>query len=113
MTITDEQHGEVAILKLRGSFIGSPGVSLIEKAIFPFLKKDVKWIVLDMHLVRMVDSAGLGAMVAAMVSINRSGGALKLAGVEGEIERVVKNMHLDKVFAVYDSVSAAEESCHT
>jgi anti-anti-sigma factor len=110
VTIVDEQHGEIAILKLRGSFIGSTGASTFERAIFPLLKKDVKWIVLDMHRLRIVDSAGLGSMVAAMVSIKRRGGALKLAGVGGEIERIVKNMHPDRVFSVYESVSVAEES---
>jgi anti-anti-sigma factor len=113
VTITDEQRGEVAILNLRGSFIGSSGVSMFEKAIFPFLNKEIKWIVLDMHLVRAIDSAGLGSIVSAMVSIKRRGGALKLARVNGEIERVLTNMHLDKVFTIYESVSAAEESCRT
>jgi anti-sigma B factor antagonist len=113
VTITDEQRGGVAILNLRGSFIGTPGVTMFEKAIYPFLNKEVKWIILDMHLVRAIDSAGLGAIVSAMGSIKQRGGALKLARVNGEIERVVKSMHLDKVFTIYESASAAEESCHT
>ena len=99
------------VLKIRGSFVGSPAVALFEKTLFPLLKKDVPWIVLDLHQVKVIDSAVLGAMVASMISIKGRGGALKLAGVEKEINQIIGKMHLDKVFSIYTSVDDAIESC--
>ena len=111
MTIRDEHRGDVTILRIRGSFVGGPGVELFERTLFPLLKKDVPWIVLDLHQVRMLDSAALGAIVAAMVSIKRRGGALKLAGVEKELDQIVGKMHLDKVFSMHTTVDEAVKSC--
>ena len=111
MTIRDEHRGHVTILRIRGTFVGSPCVALFDRTLFPLLKKDVPWIVLDLHQVKILDSAALGAIVAAMVSIKGRGGALKLAGVERELDQIISKMHLDKVFSVYGTVDDAVESC--
>ena len=99
------------VLKVRGSFVGAPSVALLEKALFPLLKKDVPWIVLDLHQVKVIDSAVLGSMVASMISVKGRGGALKLAGVEKEIDQIITKMHLDRVFSIHTSVDEAVESC--
>jgi anti-anti-sigma factor len=110
VTISDERRGKLGILSIKGSFVGRPGVSFFERALFGLLKDDIIYIILDLGELKYIDSAGLGAMISAMVSVGRKDGALKLAAARGEIQRIVKNMHLDQVFELYDTVEQAEAS---
>lgn len=110
VTITDEHHGKVAILRLKGAFVGKSNVSIFERAIFDQLKNDVIWIVLDLGDVKYIDSSGLGAMISAMVSVGRRGGGLKLAAVVGDVQRTMTIMHLDQVFEMHKTVQRAEAS---
>ncbi len=110
MTISEERRGKIGILSLRGSFAGRPGATFFERALFDLLKDDIICIVLDMTQLKFIDSAGLGAMISAMVSVGRKGGALKLAVLQGEVLRVVTGMHLDQVFELYETVEQAEAS---
>ena len=110
MTISEERRGKIGILSLRGSFAGRPGASFFERALFDLLKDDIVCVILDLAELKFIDSAGLGAMISAMVSVGRKDGALKLAAVRGDIRRVVGSMHLDQVFELYDTVDLAEAS---
>ena len=110
MTISEEQRGKIGILRIVGSFTGRSCVTMFEQAIFNLLKHEIICIVLDLSQLKSIDSSGLGAMISAMVSVGRREGALKLAALEGNINRVVKSMHLDQVFEVHRTVEEAEAS---
>ncbi len=110
MIINEERRGKVGILSLRGSFTGRPGVDSFERAIFGLLRDDIISIVLDLGELKFIDSAGLGAMISAMVSVGRKEGALKLVAPGGDVYRIMKGMHLDKVFQLYETVDEAEAS---
>jgi anti-sigma B factor antagonist len=51
---------------------------------------------IDMHLVQMIDSTGIGAIVGVQKVLSERGGGLVLTGVSDDIQMMVKIMHLDK-----------------
>lgn len=110
MTIRQQRRGTIGILSLNGSFIGRSDVSVFEQAVFGLLKDEIICVVLDLSGLKFIDSAGLGAMISAMVSVGRREGALKLAALQGDVQRIVRSMHLDQVFEVYDALDQAEAS---
>lgn len=110
MTIDEERRGRVGILSLRGSYAGRPGATMLERAIYDLLKDNIVCIVLNLAELKAIDSAGLGAMISAMVSVGKREGALKLAVPGEEVHRVLKNMHLDQVFELFKTVDEAEAS---
>ena len=110
MTITEERRGTIGILSLKGVFVGMSGVSVFERAIFDLLRDNLTQIILDLGELKFIDSAGLGAMISAMVSVGRRDGALRLAAVRGDVQNIVKRMNLDQVFEIYESVARAEAS---
>jgi anti-sigma B factor antagonist len=110
VTIDSERRGKTGILRLKGSFTGRPGVTFFERAIFDLLRDNVIFIILDLEQLKFIDSAGLGAMISAMVSVGRREGALKIAAPGGDVHRIVKNMNLDKVFELYKTVEEAQSS---
>jgi anti-sigma B factor antagonist len=110
VTISEQRRGKIGILSLSDSFTGKPGVASFERAIFDLLKDDIICIVLDLAQLKFIDSAGLGAIISAMVSVGRREGALKLAAAGGDVHRILKGMHLDQVFELYKTVEEAEAS---
>lgn len=53
---------------------------------------------IDMAKVRMVDSMGIGLLVAAHNSLSRRGGALRVKNLSDDLVRLFKSMRLDQRF---------------
>ena len=64
-------------------------------------------IILDLHDVNFIDSAGLGALIAARTSTANRGAGIKLANLTKKIRDALSITKLVTVFDVYDSVDAA------
>ena len=67
-------------------------------------------VIVDMGGVKYIDSSGLGALVAARVSVIRRGGYLKLARLQPDIQQLVHKMKLDQLFDLHPSVEAARSN---
>jgi anti-sigma B factor antagonist len=67
-------------------------------------------IVLDLGNVSFLDSAGLGALIAARISAMNRGAGMKLANLTKKIKDQLHITKLVTVFDVYDSVEAAVNS---
>lgn len=60
----------------------------------------IKDLTIDLKGVGMVDSVGLGLLIAAYNSINDKGGTMKIKNASGEIYNLLKVMRLDQHFEV-------------
>jgi anti-sigma B factor antagonist len=64
-------------------------------------------VVLDLHAVQLIDSAGLGLLVRAHQQAKRRGGSLCLVAPSRYVLTVLHTMRLDTVFAAYPDEEAA------
>ncbi|MDR3675281.1 MAG: STAS domain-containing protein [Acidobacteriota bacterium] len=64
-------------------------------------------IILDLRDLSFIDSAGLGALIAARTSAANRGAGIKLANLTKKIHDALSITKLVTVFDVYDSVEAA------
>ncbi len=64
------------------------------------VKEQPAELVIDMGGVEMVDSVGIGVIIATYNSLNKTGGKLKVANVSKEIFSLFSTMRLDKHFNV-------------
>ncbi|MEU8241983.1 STAS domain-containing protein [Actinoplanes missouriensis] len=62
-------------------------------------------VVVDLHAVHLIDSAGLGLLVRAHREAKRHGAQLSLAEPSRFVQTVLHTMRLDGVFSVVDSPS--------
>jgi anti-sigma B factor antagonist len=67
-------------------------------------------IVLDLGNLAFVDSAGLGALIAACVSAGKCGAGMKLANLTRKMRDILAITKLATIFEVYDNVEAAVNS---
>ncbi|MDY6823862.1 MAG: STAS domain-containing protein [Thermodesulfobacteriota bacterium] len=64
------------------------------------VKEQPGQIVIDMKGVEMVDSVGIGVMIAVHNSLSKSEGILKIVNADKNIYNLFKTMRLDRHFAV-------------
>lgn len=64
------------------------------------IAEGVSSIVIDLSMVDLVDSSGIGLLIATHNSLAKAGGGLRVIGVSPDIERLFKVMRLDRHFTV-------------
>jgi anti-sigma B factor antagonist len=110
MTITEQVRGDVIVLGLKGRFMGEPEATLFHQKKYRLLEAKSIRIVLDLSGIAMINSSGLGSLIAALVTIRDRGGDLRLAALSESVDFVIHKVKLDKVFKVFRTVEEAISS---
>ena len=109
MTISKaEASMRVINLKIEGRLdaLEAPG---LREAIGEQLSIGPTSLIIDLSEVEFVDSAGLAALVKGMKDSRRGGGDLRIVSPAAEdAMRVFKLTRFDKVFAMFDTLEAAQ-----
>ena len=97
-----------AVLKVDpGAVKGGNGAGLLRSRLKEVLNNGDTQLVMDLSRVGFVDSAGLGALVAALTTARNQGGNVKLARVARQFREQLTVTKLVTVFELYDSVEDA------
>ena len=64
------------------------------------IKKGITEVVIDLSGVEVVDSVGLGVIIATHNSLGKSGGKLKIINASEDIRRLFQTMRLDQHFEI-------------
>ena len=108
--MTDSEVDGVSVLELDGRIVlGEESNSLREK-LKSMVAAGKRKIVLNMSNIQYIDSAGLGALVAAHVSAKTQGSSLRLCNLGNKFHEVLQVTRLLTVFDVYDTQAAAISS---
>jgi anti-sigma B factor antagonist len=65
-------------------------------------------LILDLSAVPYVDSAGLGALIAAHVAAHRNSRRLGIVGINKQIQALMDMTHVTQVFRCFATVAEAE-----
>jgi len=71
------------------------------------LDQGARKILFNFHDIKYIDSYGVGELVASYISIHDLGGKLKLTGVAGRLELLLKTTDIYKLFDPQPSEKAA------
>ena len=110
MTITEQIQGSVTVLGLKGTFMGDPETSMLQAKKFQLLEANRMNIVLDLSELTFINSAGLGSLIAALVSTRERGGDLRLATLSQNVDFVIHKVQLDSAFKIFKTVDEAVSS---
>lgn len=99
LSISNRKSGDVTIIDLAGKIALGESNRALHEAIRALTAAGEKNIVLDLANVTLIDSSGLGELVASYASVERSGGALKLASLS---DRFIELIHITKLYTVFD-----------
>jgi anti-anti-sigma factor len=68
-----------------------------------------KLVQLDLSKMKFISSGGVGLLVAFRRAIVQNGGTLKITAIQKYVLGTLRHAHLDKVFAVDDSVACKDD----
>ena len=109
MQINLRNKGTVIILDVEGNLVGPNTIALkntIDNQIRESEGKPV-FMILNLERVQMMDSSGLGVIVAAYASIRRNNGRIVLLNIGGNIRSLIIMAKLVTIFDRYETEADA------
>ncbi|MFQ5854649.1 MAG: STAS domain-containing protein [Anaerolineae bacterium] len=101
-------EGPISVLELSGDLDVS-GAPALQAALQQVMDDGGRLIVVDLENVPFMDSSGLGVFVAAYRRLTAQEGQIALANTPPTLQKVFKLTRTDRLFTLYNSVSAAVE----
>src|SRR5918993_3358832 len=99
LNISTRQSGNVTILDLAGKIALGDTNRELHEAIRGLTGDGKKSILLNLANVNLIDSSGLGELVASYASVERSGGSMKLSNLS---DRFIELITITKLYTVFD-----------
>lgn len=106
MHISVDHHDRHAVLHLRGEF-DTYYVRALQDEIAELISAGVLRVVLNLRLVRFINSTALGAIIKASKQLKAEGGALVIARPSPFCRTIIEKVGLDRVVPVLDTDEAA------
>lgn len=110
LNILNKQVGDVSVVALKGRIVLGEGSSALRERIKSLVGDGKKKIVLNMANVTYIDSAGLGTLVAAHISVKKQGTTLLLSDLGNKFHEVLQITRLLTVFSVFATEAEAIRS---
>jgi anti-sigma B factor antagonist len=110
LRIAERSVGDITILDLSGKLVLDQGDALFRDRVMDLLERQRKQIIINLQEVTYIDSAGVGMMVAKMLSVRRASGDMKLLHLTARSNRVMTITRLLTVFEAYDDEEEAIRS---
>jgi anti-sigma B factor antagonist len=98
---------DIVIFELSGNIIGGPDALKINQEIIEYIENGEMRFIIDLGNVTVMNSSGLGTLIASLTSIKKSGGELKLAGANEKIASLFVVTKLNTIFELVGSVEEA------
>ena len=112
MHISVEPRDDHAILHLRGEF-DTYYVPHLQKEIDDLVKAGITRVVLNLRLVKFINSTALGAIIKASKGLAAKQGKLAISRPSAFCRDILEKVGLDRVVGIYDSDEAAAASFGT
>jgi len=100
----------VVVFEICGRVSMGDDCTLLDTEVDRLIQKNANCIVFDLTGVNHVDSAVLGQIVKCLTRLKRSGGGLRLAGVHGMVEGVLKMTQLYQAMPIFPTAAEAAEN---
>lgn len=110
MNFDVKKQGKATILRIKESRLDAAVSAELKGEFLILCTPETKELVVDMTDVEFCDSSGLSALLIAERKMRETGGVVKLAGLHKKVLTLIKISHLDRAFAIYDTVAKATKS---
>jgi anti-anti-sigma factor len=106
MTETQVIHTGAQATIILGEKLVASGVPVLKSDMKELIGEGVKWMVLDCSQLILMDSTGIGCLVAAHNSLSKLNGSLSLIQVSPDIYDLLCSMRLDRHIKISPLVPA-------
>ena len=109
ITYTAGENDDVFVLELTGRLDEKTSAFLFD-CLDGHIHHGHKKLVLDCSNLEHIVSAGLGTLVRIHFRLKEKGGQVQLVGVQGVVADILRLVHFEKLFHMYDTVEEAVAS---
>jgi len=109
MKLTHEDIGQISVLTLKGDFTHDH-VGAFRRAVDERVGNQVRDFVVNLSELDFVDSAGLESLLKLQETCADLLGQVRLAGVKGNIEQILRITRLTPRFDLHETVESAVKS---
>jgi anti-anti-sigma factor len=95
------------VLDIKAENFTYPHSAILKNHVAHLLEGHHRYFVLNMELVKVVDSFGLASVISTLKMIKERGGNMALYGLNNTVNRLVEITHLDRVLEIWTSESQA------
>lgn len=104
--VSTEEMGDVFVLRVEAVRLDSAVGTIVRNAVVDKLDLTKKY-VLDIAAVKLVDSGGLGSLVALLKNISNHQGKLVLVGMNKSVRMMFELSRMDRQFSLLDDMPKA------
>jgi anti-sigma B factor antagonist len=101
---------DITILDLSGSLVSGLGLEQLRPRIDQLVTAKKVNVVLNMHGVSVIDSAGVGDLVGCFSTLKRAGGTMKILNPSAFVQDILRITRLPTIIEVHDTEDAALKS---
>jgi anti-anti-sigma factor len=105
--VTQRFAAGIAILELHGRLVFEDGDESLRDAADALIQAGRLAVLIDLHDVSYMDSAGIGAIIEVYLRLTRRGGQCKLLRPSHVVKRVLDITRLSTVIETFDDEAAA------
>jgi anti-sigma B factor antagonist len=109
MSFTVSKHGDVSVVEVDGQLIVGNRQELKQR-VLEEIEKGARKVLVDFARAGYIDSSGLGVLVSLAKKIRETGGDLRLANLNDDLQTLFELTKLDTLFQISDSRERALES---
>jgi anti-sigma B factor antagonist len=107
MEIRERRTGSIAVLELSGRLTINDQPGMLKDTVAGAIQRGARHVLLDLSGVRYIDSTRLGELIAAHITVSRTGGRLRLVGTPERVSELLAMAGLDGVFERYATTAEA------
>src|SRR5262245_3420428 len=107
LEITTRIVGGIIVLDVSGSLLLGRGLDSLSQTVNQLVAQQRLNVVVNLQKVSVIDSSGVGDLVASFSLVKKAGGNLKLAGPSHLVRDVFRIARIPTIIEVYDSEEAA------
>ena len=108
MSFKAREQDDAVIFEIIGKFLGSIDGPSFKRSLQGYKESGVKKVVIDLSKADLMDSSGIGEMIAGLTSMRNAGGDMRLAALRKRIRNVfLMTRLLGSVFQDYETVDEA------
>ena len=100
----------IASVKLGENVLGGNDALLFTSCLNEISQKGVKFVIIDLKSVDVMNSSGLGMLVSGLSTLKKHEIEMVLVSVPHKVKNLLKMTHLDKIFKIFNNIEDAVEA---
>ena len=105
-----EEVGEITVIRVTENKLYQNVVTPFREQMVSLLDKGKRNFIVNLSMVDLMNSSGLGMLISGLTTLRSSGGDLRLTNLSDKVRRPLEITKLESVFLIYNSVEEAVNS---